>query len=158
MVIPSEFRMRQHRDWQYIDFTIVFVSLILEKNIPKFIDFVLWGHEHDNRIQLEYCPSADCFISQPGSTVPTSLSEGESEEKQVAILTVNQNKFKFKPVTLETTRLVIFDTVSLLDLVTLDELEDHSNDDIQETIKQGLHLEVEKRIKQAEEILQARPR
>ena len=90
--------------------------------------------------------------------VPTSLCEGDSEEKQVAILTVNQNKFKFKPVTLETTRLVIFDTVSLLDLVTLDELEDHSNDDIQETIKQGLHLEVEKRIKQAEEILQTRPR
>ena len=85
--------------------------------------------------------------------VPTSLCEGDSEEKQVAILTVNQNKFKFKPVTLETTRLVIFDTVSLLDLVTLDELEDHSNDDIQETIKQGLHLEVEKRIKQAEEML-----
>jgi len=54
--------------------------------------------------------------------------------------------------------LVIFDTVSLLDLVTLDELEDHSNDDIQETIKKGLHLEVEKRIKQAEEILQTRPR
>ena len=59
-----------------------------DKNIPKFIDFVLWGHEHDNRIQLEYCPSADCFISQPGSTVPTSLCDGESDEKQVAILSV----------------------------------------------------------------------
>ena len=97
MVIPSKFRLRQHGDWQYtcIDFTIVFVSLILEKNIPKFVDFVLWGHEHENRIQLEFRPSADCFISQPGSTVPTSLCDGESEEKQVAILTVNQNKFKF---------------------------------------------------------------
>ena len=129
-----------------------------EKNIPKFIDFVLWGHEHDNRIQLEYCPSADCFISQPGSTVPTSLCDGESDEKQVAILSVNQNKFKFKPVTLETTRLVIFDTVSLLDFVTLDELGDHTNDNIEETVKEGLHLEVEKRIKQAEEMLKTRPR
>ena len=129
-----------------------------EKNIQKFIDFVLWGHEHDNRIQLEYCPSADCFISQPGSTVSTSLCDGESDEKQVAILSVNQNKFKFKPVTLETTRLVIFDTVSLLDYVTLDELGDHTNDNIEETVKEGLHLEVEKRLKQAEEMLKTRPR
>ena len=133
-------------------------SFFQEKNIPKFIDFVLWGHEHDNRIQLEYCPTADCFISQPGSTVPTSLCDGESDEKQVAILTVNQNRFKFYPVTLETTRLVIFDTVSLLDFVTLEELMDYSNDTIEDTVKEGLHLEIEERLKQAEKILATRPR
>ena len=54
--------------------------------------------------------------------------------------------------------MVIFDTVSLLDYVTLDELGDHTNDNIEETVKEGLHLEVEKRIKQAEEMLKTRPR
>ena len=39
-------------------------SFFHEKNIPQFIDFVLWGHEHDDRLSLEYCNVSDCFITQ----------------------------------------------------------------------------------------------
>ena len=92
--------------------------------------------------------------------MPTSLCDGESEEKQVAILTVNQNRFKFKPVTLETTRLVIFDSVNLLDCVSAEELEDHSIEDrdIEDKVIECLHNEVELRLKNAEKILATRPR
>ena len=88
-------------------------SYFHEKHIPKFIDFVLWGHEHDNRVALEYSAIADCFITQPGSTVPTSLTEGESLRKSIGQLIVNQNRFTFVEVPLETTRVVMFSSLSL---------------------------------------------
>ena len=91
-------------------------SYFHEKNIPKFIDFVLWGHEHDNRVSLEYSSTADCFISQPGSTVPTSLTEGESLPKSIGQLIVNQNRFTFTEIPLETPRQVLWSAVNLGDI------------------------------------------
>jgi hypothetical protein len=45
------------------------------------IDFVMWGHEHDCRIQPEEVAGKRYRICQPGSSVATSLAEGESLEK-----------------------------------------------------------------------------
>jgi double-strand break repair protein MRE11 len=45
------------------------------------IDLVVWGHEHDCRITPEPVAGKPYFITQPGSTIATSLSVGESIEK-----------------------------------------------------------------------------
>lgn len=44
-------------------------------------DLVIWGHEHDCRIVPEPVGDRLYWISQPGSSVATSLSEGEALEK-----------------------------------------------------------------------------
>lgn len=47
------------------------------------VDFVMWGHEHDCRIQPEEVAGKRYHICQPGSSVATSLADGESLEKYV---------------------------------------------------------------------------
>jgi double-strand break repair protein MRE11 len=47
------------------------------------IDLIIWGHEHDCRIEPEPVAGKRYFISQPGSTVATSLADGESITKYV---------------------------------------------------------------------------
>ena len=45
------------------------------------INLVVWGHEHDCRIVPEPVAGKEYFITQPGSSVATSLADGESLEK-----------------------------------------------------------------------------
>ena len=47
------------------------------------IDLVVWGHEHDCRIIPEPVAGKKYYISQPGSSVATSLADGEAIEKCV---------------------------------------------------------------------------
>ena len=49
------------------------------------IDLVVWGHEHDCRISPEPVAGKRYGISQPGSSVATSLSEGEALEKCLSL-------------------------------------------------------------------------
>ncbi len=45
------------------------------------IDLVVWGHEHDCRIVPEPVGGKEYYITQPGSSVATSLADGEALEK-----------------------------------------------------------------------------
>lgn len=52
------------------------------------INLVVWGHEHDCRIVPEPVAGKEYYITQPGSSVATSLADGESLEKyRVNLLT-----------------------------------------------------------------------
>ncbi len=60
--------------------------------IPDFFDLIIWGHEHECLIEPEFVPTGaeteegeekGIFISQPGSSVATSLSDGEQKPKYV---------------------------------------------------------------------------
>jgi double-strand break repair protein MRE11 len=48
-------------------------------------DLVIWGHEHDCRIVPEPVQDKSYWVSQPGSSVATSLAEGEAIDKSVSI-------------------------------------------------------------------------
>lgn len=89
-----------------------------EDKLPGFIDFVVWGHEHDCRIEPEQNAKTNIFVSQPGSSVATSLSEGESIEKKIGILEVAGKNFKMTAVKLKTVRPFIFRSVNIDDFVT----------------------------------------
>lgn len=56
-------------------------------------------------------------ITQPGSSVATSLCEGEAIPKRVGLLEVQGRRFKLEEVPLQTVRPLIFRTVSVEDLV-----------------------------------------
>ena len=48
------------------------------------VNLVVWGHEHDCRIIPEPVAGKQYYITQPGSSVATSLADGESIEKYVS--------------------------------------------------------------------------
>jgi double-strand break repair protein MRE11 len=49
------------------------------------IKLVIWGHEHDCHIVPQEVAGRDYYITQPGSSIATSLTEGESIQKCVRI-------------------------------------------------------------------------
>lgn len=57
------------------------VELVPEGMFDDCIDLIVWGHEHDCRILPEPVTDKPYFITQPGSTVATSLADGESITK-----------------------------------------------------------------------------
>lgn len=61
-------------------------NCIPEAFLPSFLDFVIWGHEHECLIEPQ--ETAHFSVTQPGSSVATSLMEGESCPKHVMLLEV----------------------------------------------------------------------
>ena len=110
-----------------IDLDDLFSILVLHQNrarhgcksyagehlLPSFVDLVFWGHEHECRIEPE--DSLDQFrITQPGSSVATSLSPGEAVPKHIGMLRVKGGQgFYIDKLPLLTTRPFVFDTLSL---------------------------------------------
>lgn len=87
-------------------------SHIPEEFLDAFLDLVLWGHEHECRIDPEHaCNGAD--IIQPGSSVATSLSEGEAEPKHVGLLKITRKSYFLNKIPLSTVRPFKFTTVVL---------------------------------------------
>ncbi|XP_016994383.2 double-strand break repair protein MRE11 [Drosophila takahashii] len=86
-----------------------------EDLLPPFLHLVIWGHEHDCRIEPEENAKKRFYVSQPGSSVPTSLSEGEAKKKHVGLLEIYKSKFKLKPLPLQTVRPFVFESVVLPD-------------------------------------------
>ena len=98
-------------------------NYIPEHFIDDMFDLVLWGHEHECRIEPEEIHLGEgengkdrlLFISQPGSSVATSLCESEAVEKKCGILTIHKKLFKMETRTLETVRPMLFRTINLKD-------------------------------------------
>lgn len=88
-------------------------NYIPEEVLPDFLDLIVWGHEHDCRIKEEWNAIKNFYVTQPGSTVATSLAHGESLPKHCALLQVYKKQFKLLPLKLETVRPFIFKTIVL---------------------------------------------
>ncbi|XP_071865259.1 double strand break repair nuclease mre11 isoform X1 [Bombus fervidus] len=83
--------------------------------LPEFINLVIWGHEHECRITPEHIPETTYYVSQPGSSIATSLCEGEAKPKHIGILNVNKMDFKLQSIKLQTVRPFIFDNLIIQD-------------------------------------------
>ena len=94
-------------------------NYIPEHFIDGFFDLVLWGHEHDCRITPErvaYGDEKTFHITQPGSSVATSLCEGETLQKKVGILEIAPGRlFKLQEFPLKTVRPMIFKNIWIED-------------------------------------------
>ncbi|KAH9036833.1 Metallo-dependent phosphatase-like protein [Lactarius pseudohatsudake] len=80
------------------------------------IDLVVWGHEHDCRIRPEPVAGKKYSISQPGSSVATSLAEGEAVDKHVALLKIHGKEFEMTPIPLRTVRPFVMDEILLTEV------------------------------------------
>ena len=100
-------------------------NAISERYLPSWLDLVVWGHEHECLVEpTEY---GDFMVSQPGSSVVTSLIEGEAKQKQVMILEVKADKhapddapmWRTVPQPLETVRPFKYRQIALIDFARL---------------------------------------
>lgn len=103
------------------------------------VHLVVWGHEHEQLIKPQSVGGKRYLISQPGSSVATSLCPGEAAEKQVAIIHVKGRDFTLEPLTLKTVRPFVMDEVDL------DEIVDQANLRIDD--KQGVTKLLKRKVK-----------
>lgn len=84
------------------------------------MDLVIWGHEHECNIIPTESAVGTFRITQPGSTVATSLTEGESLPKHFGILDIRANQFRLTPVPFMQVRPFAMKSVVLADMEGLD--------------------------------------
>ncbi|GJD08032.1 Double-strand break repair protein MRE11 [Galdieria sulphuraria] len=101
-------------------------NIVFEELFPSFLDLVVWGHEHECKIVLQ---GSKPYITQPGSSIATSLIEGEAVPKHVAILELFREQFKWTPIRLRTVRPFVMKHIRLeeeknLENANKDQLED----------------------------------
>ncbi|KAL6065853.1 Double-strand break repair protein [Balamuthia mandrillaris] len=88
-------------------------NYIHECMLDNFLDFVIWGHEHECLITPQSSTVGDFYITQPGSSVATSLSEGESKKKHVGLLEICEDQFRLNAIPLKTVRPFLMEEVIL---------------------------------------------
>jgi double-strand break repair protein MRE11 len=86
-----------------------------ENFLPEFMDFVVWGHEHECLISPRHNPEMGFDVMQPGSSVATSLMPGESETKHVAVLDITGKEYKTKAIRLKSVRPFVMKEIALQD-------------------------------------------
>ncbi|KAI9021901.1 Metallo-dependent phosphatase-like protein [Hyaloraphidium curvatum] len=92
-------------------------SHIPETFIDSFIHFIIWGHEHESIPTPVQNLQQGFDVVQPGSSIATSLSEGEAKPKHVGILhldsSVNPNSYFWEALRLRSVRPFVMDEVEL---------------------------------------------
>lgn len=109
--------------------------------LPPWLDYVVWGHEHDSLPDLSL---SEPPIVQPGSTVATSLTYGESKPKHCVLLELYHGKLKHRPVPLFTVRNFEFEDIALSE-----------QEELSETDPEGVQVFLKDRIKELVERQQA---
>lgn len=88
-------------------------NFIPEQFLDDFIDLVIWGHEHECKIAPTKNEQQLFYVSQPGSSVVTSLSPGEAVKKHVGLLRVKGRKMNMQKIPLRTVRQFFMEDVVL---------------------------------------------
>ncbi|KAG8224890.1 hypothetical protein J437_LFUL004631 [Ladona fulva] len=88
-------------------------SYVPEAALPDFLDLIVWGHEHECIPDPVWNPTKEFFVLQPGSSVATSLSEGEAVSKHVFLLRIHGKKFKTEKIKLQTVRPFVYEALAL---------------------------------------------
>ncbi|KAG4074814.1 hypothetical protein HA402_006453 [Bradysia odoriphaga] len=91
-------------------------NFLPEDRLPKTLHLVVWGHEHDCRIVPKANEDKGFSVSQPGSSVATSLSEGEAIDKHVGLLFIHGIRFQMQPIKLKSVRPFVFDSIHLAEV------------------------------------------
>lgn len=114
-------------------------GFIPESAFDDSVDLVVWGHEHEQRIFPEAVSEKNYYVSQPGSSVATSLSPGETVEKCVAVVSVKHKDFKVEPIPLQSVRPFVMKDVSLPAEAAAARLDPSSRTDVSKILRK--HVE-----------------
>ncbi|XP_042314153.1 double-strand break repair protein MRE11 isoform X1 [Sceloporus undulatus] len=90
-------------------------NYIPEQFLDDFIDLVIWGHEHECKISPTRNEQQLFYVSQPGSSVVTSLSPGEAAKKHVGLLRIKGKKMNMQKIPLQTVRPFYIEDIVLAD-------------------------------------------
>lgn len=90
-------------------------SYVSEEKVKDF-DFVVWGHEHESAVIHATRIDREAYITQPGSTVATSLSEGETAAKHCVLLQCFKNQYQITPLPMTSVRPFRLEQVNLAEL------------------------------------------
>jgi len=92
------------------------------------MDVVVWGHEHE--CLIDFCESVvgTFRITQPGSSVATSLVAGEAVRKRVGIMDIKGKQYRLHPVPLTQVRGFVTSEFSLKEHKSDLDPEDHQVD------------------------------
>ncbi|KAJ4489977.1 Metallo-dependent phosphatase-like protein [Lentinula aciculospora] len=108
------------------------------------VDLVVWGHEHDCRIIPEPVAGKSYYITQPGSSVATSLADGEAIPKHVALLTIHDKEFQIEPLPLRTVRPFVIEEVVLREVADEEGFELSDQIEISKFLKAKVNTLIEK--------------
>ncbi|EPS35139.1 hypothetical protein H072_11560 [Dactylellina haptotyla CBS 200.50] len=95
-----------------------------ENFLQEFLDLVVWGHEHECIIDPRVNPEMGFSVVQPGSSVATSLCQGEAVAKHVGILSIKGKSFEIEPIRLKSVRpfkmkeVVLYDNKAMQKIAT----------------------------------------
>lgn len=142
-------------------------SCVLEEMLPEWMDLVIWGHEHDCEIEPVRGSNHKYFLSQPGSTVVTSLRAGEAIAKRNAIVTVRKRRFNMVSFPLLSVRPFVFRDVTFPGIPASDNdshLSSHNPRHLRSVIlsraamEDKLRREIEQALEEAKEVMSERNR
>uniref|UniRef100_A0A673HGE9 Double-strand break repair protein MRE11 n=1 Tax=Sinocyclocheilus rhinocerous TaxID=307959 RepID=A0A673HGE9_9TELE len=88
-------------------------NYIPEQFLDDFLDLVVWGHEHECKIAPVRNEQQLFYVTQPGSSVITSLSPGEAVKKHIGLLRVKGKKMNLQKIPLQTIRQFFIQDVTL---------------------------------------------
>ncbi|KAM4859227.1 double-strand break repair protein MRE11 [Thomomys bottae] len=88
-------------------------NFIPEQFLDDFIDLIIWGHEHECKIAPTKNEQQLFYVSQPGSSVVTSLSPGEAVKKHVGLLRIKGRKMNMQKIPLHTVRQFFMEDIIL---------------------------------------------
>ncbi|EED92561.1 predicted protein, partial [Thalassiosira pseudonana CCMP1335] len=118
-------------------------NCVHESMIPEWMDLVVWGHEHECLITPQESLVGTFRISQPGSSVATSLTQGEGRQKHVGILDIRGQQFRLKSIPLGSVRGFAIGDVSLTELAEGGTVLDIEDPKLEERMGDVLAAEVE---------------
>ncbi|KAI5664802.1 hypothetical protein M9H77_24125 [Catharanthus roseus] len=95
-------------------------NAINEHFLPRFLDFIVWGHEHECLVDPQEVAGMGFHITQPGSSVATSLIEGESKPKHVLLLEIKGSQYRPTKIPLTSVRPFEYSEVVLKDEPDID--------------------------------------
>ncbi|KAK1260415.1 Double-strand break repair protein MRE11 [Acorus gramineus] len=95
-------------------------NAINEHFLPRFLDFVIWGHEHECLVDPQEVSGMGFHITQPGSSVATSLIDGEAKPKHVLLLEIKGTEYRPTKIPLKSVRPFEYAEVILKDETDID--------------------------------------
>ncbi|TVU43038.1 hypothetical protein EJB05_09473, partial [Eragrostis curvula] len=91
-----------------------------EHLLPRFLDLVIWGHEHECLIEPQEVHGMGFHITQPGSTIATSLIGAEAKPKHVLLLEIKGRQYRTFKIPLKSVRSFEYAEVVLEDQEDVD--------------------------------------
>nr|WPK49568.1 MRE11 [Acutuncus antarcticus] len=88
-------------------------NYIPETFLEEWLDLVIWGHEHDPIPKPVLNREKGFEVLQPGSSVATSMSDGEGKQKFCYLLKVCGRRYRVEPIPLTTVRPFYIEEINL---------------------------------------------